>query len=342
MKSSFVKGLVVVALSLLLIPIVPAIISHFTADEPAIPAYAPIVEAEQKTAYQLLDEVRVYDVVSQTSATLSVEEYMVESVCASISADAEPEMLKAQAVMMYTYILGRRLEEVRSPTPELYGCDISTDTNRYTPLMPKAVFDAMYKDKAEDYLKKIEEAVESVMGEYIAYGGLPIVPAYCFSCGGITESAQSVLGEAVGYLGEVESEFDSDYKTDVMYTQEELFARITTQPDGITFLGDPSDWLNITKTTDTGYVLEVTLDSTNVVTGAQLAQWLNLPSPRFTVSYSEEFESFTFKVYGSGHLVGLSQYGANKMAKEGMSHTEILEYFYSGAKVCESVSYDQK
>ena len=126
-----------------------------------------------------------------------------------------------------------------------------------------------------------------------------------------------------------------------MYTQEELFARITTQPDGITLLGDPSDWLNITKTTDTGYVLEVTLDSTNVVTGAQLAQWLNLPSPRFTVSYSEEFKSFTFKVYGSGHLVGLSQYGANKMAKEGMSHTEILEYFYPGAKVCDSVSYEQ-
>ncbi len=335
---NFAKGLIVVALSLILVPLVPAVVSSFFDDEVAVNAPAQLDKPQATEAYGLIESVSVYDTVSQTVKTYAIEDYLVQAVLGTLSANAEPELVKAQAVLMYTYILGRRLEETESPTPELNGCDISTDTNKYLPIVSREDFIASNGDEALTLWENVSEEVNEVIGEYIAFDGYPIVPAYCFSCGGRTESALDVLGEDVEYLQSVESEYDSDYISEAAYSKMELFARITTKSEGITLLGEPSEWIVPVEVTPSGYVKTVLLDLKYTVSGAELAGWLNLPSARFKVSYSEEFERFTFEVSGSGHLVGLSQYGANEMARRGSSYDKILKYFFTGVTIEESVA----
>ncbi|MCD8344681.1 MAG: SpoIID/LytB domain-containing protein [Oscillospiraceae bacterium] len=316
------KGLLFVTIALVAFPVISVLMSEgltYFDQEEAIPAFSETTVAQ---AYPTLEEIYICDITTGTIMTLPIEDFLTYSVLGTLQMDAEPELIKAHAVLMYTYILGRRIEEEINPTAELYGCDISTDTNKYIRLS----YDG-------DNIEALRQAVSEVAGEYITYDGKLIAPAYCVSNGGISESALTVLGEDVPYLQSVISEYDSDYITELSYTSDELFARITTQSEGITLLGDTSDWIVITGTTDTGYITEVTLDGNTAITGKQLASWLNLPSARFTVAYSDEFDRFTFTVYGSGHLVGLSQYGGNRMAEAGYSYAEIISFYFTGVEI---------
>lgn len=332
---NFVKGLAFVALALVIIPLIPAIFSADSrrqpkSESPAVPAISNNIETK---TFDFIDEVSVYDIVSGKVIVYSCGDYLRAAVMASVSPAAEKELLKAQTVLMYTYILGRRIDELAQPTPELQGCDISTDTNKYISLMSDDDAKLIYKENADEYISNVTAAVSEVMGEYISYNSKPIVPAYCFSCGGVTESALTVLGSDVPYLKSVESEYDKEYTLEATYTQDELFARISLQSDGITLLSDPKDWISVKNATDSGYVLELLLDSKYTVSGQQFASWLNLPSARFTVSYSDEFQRFIFKISGSGHLVGLSQYGANEMAKNGYTYKSIIQHFFTGVSI---------
>ncbi len=324
---NILRGLLFVTIALVAFPVITVLISEGTAyffqtEEEAIPTFSQSTESQ---AYPLLEEIYVYDVTAETVTALPIEDFLTYSVLGTLQMDAEPELIKAQAVLMYTYILGRRLEEEASPTEELHGCDISTDSNKYIRLSYES-----------DYIEKVRQAVIEVAGEYVTYSESLIAPAYCVSSGGVSESALTVLGEDVPYLQSVVSEYDSDYITDLSYTSDEIFARITTQNDSITLLGDPSEWIVITSSTDTDYVTEVTLAGDKTVTGKQLASWLNLPSARFTLSYSSEFDRFTFSVSGSGHLVGLSQYGGNKMAEAGYSYSEIIGFYFAEVDIVSS------
>ena len=339
---NFAKGLIVVALSLVIIPLATVFISSLINDN-ALPASSPEVSLDADPSdkpngleYELIDTVLVYDTVSMTQSELSTEQYLVRAVLGTLSPYAHDELIKAQSVLMYTYILGRRLEELDTPTPELHGCDISTDTNLYFPLVDEDSFYAQYGDEADELVVKVTKLVQETMGEYLSYDESPIVVAFCFSCGGRTESASDVLGEDVPYLKSVSCEYDADYTIDVTYSKTEVFARVATKNDAITLLGDPSGWIVPVEVTGTGYVKQVLVGSDNVISGATLASWLNLPSARFTVSYSDEFMRFTFKVSGNGNLLGLSQYGANEMANRGWTYDEILMYFFSDTQICKS------
>ena len=58
-----------------------------------------------------------------------------------------------------------------------------------------------------------------------------------------------------------------------------------------------------------------------------------LPSGYFTITpeYTDgELTSFFFQGGGLGHGVGMSQNGANQMAKEGHAFEDILKFFYTG------------
>ena len=67
--------------------------------------------------------------------------------------------------------------------------------------------------------------------------------------------------------------------------------------------------------------------------GSSLRGALGLRSACFTVAW--DGSQFTFDVTGYGHGVGMSQYGANAMAKNGSGFQDILTWYYSGAEVGE-------
>ncbi len=335
---NFTKGLIIVAAALIIIPLIPAVLSakgetDFSSLPGITESAAAMAVPGENMNYRYIDTVYIYDEVNKDTISVPVEDYLCAAVLGSISPTAEPELLKAQTVLMYTYILGKRLKAIKSRDSDIYGCDISTDSEKYTRLMWSEEADELYSEKQPDYREKVKAAVGSCQGEFLTYDGKPIVPAYCFSCGGVTESAETVLGEDVPYLSSVKSEYDSEYITEAVYSKDEIFARLALSEEAITLLGPCESWITVSESSETGYVKSLLLDGKYSVNGAEFAKLLNLPSPRFTFGYSEEFDNFTFAVSGVGHLVGLSQYGANEMAKRGADYTEILKKYFVGTEI---------
>ncbi len=320
----FFKGIAIITVALILIPLFPFLAQVLSPSPQTVPTVSEI--PDENTAYHLIQEVTIYDTVKQSSFTMPIDDYLCATLMAQLTETAPKEAIKAQATLMYTYILSQRLDQLSAPTPEIMGADISTDSSKYPTLI--------LNKKAPDAFKT---AVSEVLGDYIAYNGEPIQAAYCVSSGGYTESALTVLGEEIPYLQSVKCDFDADYITEVLYTSEELFARITTSCQGVTLYGEPNEWITGLSSSSGGYVTEVALCNDYHIKGTLFASALNLPSANFTYKYNSEFDRFTFTVRGCGHLVGLSLNGACEMAKQNKTCEEILKHFFTGVEIIQSM-----
>ena len=102
------------------------------------------------------------------------------------------------------------------------------------------------------------------------------------------------------------------------------------QYPGADLSGDPSGWFSQTVENSAGGVASVDLGGVTL-TGSEVRTLFGLRSASFSVSW--DGEAFTFDVTGYGHGVGMSQYGANAMAREGSDFEEILTWYYTGAQV---------
>ena len=320
---NFFKGVALITAALILFPAIPYAVGIVFPDEAeAVPAMA---DAAAFSPVESVGEVSVYDSVTGRTFELTAREYVAATLAAILPPNADPEVLKAQAVLMYTYVLRRREEERASPTPSLMGCDVGTDTDKYPRL-------ALGDDLRFDF-ETFRDVAEEVAGEYCSYAGEPISVAYCYSAGTSTESAETVLGTDIPYLRATPTGEPDAYFTTVTYTADEVFARLGTADSGYVLLGDASGWITPNETAPSGYVLSVKLDSRFIVSGAELSRLLNLPSSRFTFRYSPATERFTFTVSGSGSLVGMSQRGAAALAAQGYNYKEILLHFFDGIDI---------
>lgn len=326
----FFKGLALITAALLLFPAIPyAAGAIFSEKEEAAEAFSQTSPQSPEPA-EAITEVYIYDTISERALALDTEDYIAAALFEQLPPNCEKELIKAQAVLMYTYILKRRRDETALPTPELYGCDVSTDSSKYPRLSLGEV--------SEEELSPFKEAAKEVLGEYCSYGGEPIVAAFCYSAGITTESAKTVLGADIPYLKSVATNEPDAFFTTVAYTEEEVFARLTTAEGGYVLLGDPQGWITPKETAATGYVQSVYLDSRFIVSGSEIARLLNLPSARFTFRYSPASNRFIFTVSGSGSLVGLSIRGGNELAKKGYNYKEILLHFFDGINILEAKS----
>ena len=103
-------------------------------------------------------------------------------------------------------------------------------------------------------------------------------------------------------------------------------AVLDSYPDCV--LGDdPGTWFGTPELDDSGRVARIPVGS-ETLTGAQARALFSLRSAAFSVAYSGG--TFTFTVTGSGHGVGMSQYGANVMAIRGSGYADILAHYYPG------------
>lgn len=225
----------------------------------------------------------------------------------------ETEALKAQAVAVYSYI---RFYEEAGLTPALV---LASSANQ-----------------------KVTDAVSEVLGEAVYYNGGYAMTPFCAISSGYTASSKNVWGSGYSYLTSVESEADkqaSGYKTKASFTSEKAASLIQSRL-GITVEGDPADWFEILDYVDNNYVGNVSIcgytksGSGKKITGRVLRESVfSLRSAAFDILYDEESDTFVFTVYGYGHGVGMSQLGANYLAKEGWTYKEILEYYYPGTSV---------
>lgn len=267
----------------------------------------------------------VLDITSGKVMEIPMKDYLVGAVMAEMPAAYEPEALKAQAVAAYTYALRREMLEAENPTPELMGAFISNDSTKFQAFFTPEQGRAFYGTAYDEYREKIAAAVDAVYPEALFYENEPIAAAFhSISCGK-TEDSADVWEVSFPYLVSVESEWDENAPTfysENKFTSDEIKAAF---PDADF---DESGTISVESLTTGGYAKRVAVGD-KTYSGQEVRTALGLKSSAFTVSYNESDKVYTFSVKGSGHGVGMSQYGANCLAQDGKTYREILEHYYT-------------
>lgn len=292
--------------------------------------------AEQNVSAKMSDtaDIAVYFTETGKTENYTLEEYMIGSVLAQMPSDFDEEALKAQAVLAHTYINRRMLTESQSPTAALNGALISDDANLYQGFFTEKAAKEYYGDDYESAYKKVKKAVDEVSDEILTYEGEPIIVAFHAASSGYTQSAKAAWGEDIPYLQSVKSESDKNLEgaeCTATLTAEDLEEKLSQVFPEIEFteLSSANDWLQ-TKRDDTGYVISLTVCG-SAVDPNRFCEILDISSPCF--EYEFRNTKFTFKSKGFGHLVGMSQYGANSMSKEGADHKDILSHYFPQTKL---------
>lgn len=225
-----------------------------------------------------------------------------------ISASFSDEAIKAQAVAAYSYV---KYHNVNGLTPSV-----------------------LVKSNPP---QRIVDLVSSVWGKCCYYNGKVAQTVYMASSSGYTASSVNVWGGSIPYLVSVECPFDADgdpnYGKQTKFSESEIRSSLERYL-GITLSDNPENWLTVTGHIDGNYVSTVDVDGQATITGRKLRESVlsyNLRSASFDISYSDGY--FIFTTYGWGHGVGMSQNGANYLAKLGYSYDQILKYYYTGIDV---------
>lgn len=256
---------------------------------------------------------------------LDKREYVIGALACEMPVNFHTEALKAQAAVIYT-------NAVRSQSLGKEYVSKINESN-LSGYAGEKVLKEKWGKNFDTYYKKLSDAVDSVYKSVITYNSKPILAAYHTLSNGKTESAENVWGEKVPYLVSAESEGDtfspelaSTATYDITAAREILKSAL---PD--TFLPQV-DSLLITnvKKSDAGTVLSLVVGDKEV-TGQKMRSLFSLKSACFDVKI--ENKALTFTVYGHGHGVGLSQYGADFMARQGKTYTEILKHYYKDTEI---------
>lgn len=260
---------------------------------------------------------------------LTMADYLWGVVAAEMPATFEEEALKAQACAARTYTA---VLQNSAKHPEADICGDSTCCQAY---IARSAAEARWGLNAQEYGEKIDRAVAQTDGLGILYEGKPIQALFFSSAAGRTVDAVEVWGNPVAYLKSVDSpegEEVPNYRTQITLSAEEVKALTLEAYPGADLSGDPASWFGQASRNEGGGVISVPLGGVTL-TGKQVRALFSLRSACFTVAW--DGERFTFDVTGYGHGVGMSQYGANAMAKGGSSFQDILTWYYTGAEVGE-------
>ena len=140
-------------------------------------------------------------------------------------------------------------------------------------------------------------------------------------------------GNSVSYLQSVsspEGEEVPNYHSQAVFSAQAVREAVLAAYPGADLSGDPSGWFGVPASNEGGTVSSILVGGVTL-TGSQVRELFSLRSACFTVAW--DGANFTFSVTGYGHGVGMSQYGANVLAADGMTYEEILTWYYTGTTV---------
>lgn len=321
------------AAAMLLLPAATLLQSPTAMADTESPPIETSTEDPSALAYHVLD------VSTGEILIVPVRDYLIGAVCAEMPATFEPEALKAQTVAAHTYAERIRMRNQQSPDAALLGADFSNDSSRYQAYYTEAQLRQAYGDAYETCYTKVAAAVDAVVTELLYYDGEPIIAAFHAISAGMTESAENIWGEPLAYLTSVESPGDlsaPQYQETVQLSEEAVKAAILRiSPETILPADDPAAWCTILSCSTAGTVLTAQCGN-SVLNGQALREAFGLRSACFTLTYAEGM--FTFTTKGYGHAVGMSQYGANAMAKSGSNYQEILAHYYPNTTIVQASS----
>lgn len=284
------------------------------------------------------ETVSIYLTGSGDTMTLSMHDYIVGAVMAQMPADFEPAALEAQAVLAATYARSRHLTESEAPAAELHGADMSDDGTLYQAFFTESQAREVYGEDYGEALKKVSAAADKAEHLTLTYDGRPVLVAFHAISPGRTESALTMWGEDIPYLTSVDSPRDAELDECLSradFSDEELRDKLKGEFGSVS--DDPEELFSVVGVSENGTVLTVRVGG-GVYPAERFCSLLGLRSQNFTAEHKDGRWRFTVK--GCGHLVGMSQYGANELAKSGSSAKDILLCYFPGTQLTKAQDSD--
>ncbi|MDU2240935.1 MAG: stage II sporulation protein D, partial [Paenibacillus sp.] len=289
--------------------------------------------------------VRVYLTRTGEVESVPLEQYVTGVLAAEMPADFELAALKAQAIAARTFIV-RRLAAGDTGGTDGGKADVN-DTVEHQVYLSRADLEEWPSRGKGAQLEKLRQAVRQTEGLVMTYRGQPITASFFSSSGGYTENSEDYWSLKIPYLRSVPSPWDAAINPKNRETIEmplsQLYSKLGQKVPGpvktaLAALDQGNGKAAAAKLsagklfktlswTDGRRVKEIRIGE-QVYTGREVREKLNLRSSQFTLAVTGDTVKIT--TYGYGHGVGMSQWGANGMAKEGYTATQILKHYYTG------------
>lgn len=263
--------------------------------------------------------VRVKRTKTNEVVEVPIEEYVTGVVAGEMPASFNIEALKSQAVASRTYALKKT--EVKKEDYDVLDSVSNQVYINYDEMKEK------WQNNYDAYLKKIKEAVNSTKGEVILYNNNLIDAVFFSTSNGYTENSKDVFSSDKPYLVSVSSKWDETESPAFSSTKE------VSKSEFLFNLGfSDKDNIDITdiKRTESNRVKSIKVNG-KAFLGTKIRSVFGLKSTSFKIKITDD--KVIFDVNGYGHGVGMSQYGANGMAKEGSNYKEILTHYYKNCEI---------
>lgn len=277
--------------------------------------------------------IKVYFHEQGTIVEMNLEKYIAGVVAAEMPAEFELEALKAQAVAARTYAVKNMHTFGGSGLADQPGADVSTDHRQSQAFMSEEKLKERWGTQYAQYWGKINKAVDATRGEVVTYNGEFINAVFHSTSGERTASAKEVWGFDYPYLISVPCSWDQKaprYNGRKEFALAEIEKLLGAETQVVTAVQNGSGATQVIDTTDSGRVGQVRIGS-KILSGLAVREKLELYSTRFNIEI--QGTKMIFNTVGYGHGVGLCQYGANGMAKEGQEYRQIITKYYTGVAI---------
>lgn len=267
--------------------------------------------------------------LGEKTAEYSMQDYLPGAVAAEMPASFNLEALKAQAVAARTYICYCAGHE----NPNHPEADVCVSPGCCLAYLDENGLRGAWGASFQENMELISAACAETDGEILRYEGEPVLAAFHSSSAGKTEDGAELWGETP-YLKSVDSpetgadvpEFETTVEVSALNLKETILA-VRGDAD---FSGWPEEWLGSVERDGSGRVRSLSVGGITL-TGQELRSLFSLRSTAFTLECADRV--FVFHVTGFGHGLGMSQYGAEVMARGGSEYTEILAHYYPETKI---------
>ena len=290
-----------------------------------------IVENNIEYNYEKYGTVKLLHKDTGKIEEINIDEYLYGVVSAEMPASFEEEALKAQAVVARTYTIYKIINN-EDKHGEADICDDSTCCQAW--ISEEDRKEKWNEEERESYWEKIVSAVNSTKGEIITYKEKPINAFFHSNSGGATETPVDVWGgSGYPYLQSVTTAGEdaySQYSSKVEISKDEFVEKIKEEHSDFKIDFDEKDCIKIEEYTDGNRVKKIKIGNLEL-SGVEVRNILGLRSANFKVTI--EKEKIKFEVTGYGHGVGMSQTGADSLAKEGKTYEEIIHHYYTDVEI---------
>lgn len=282
--------------------------------------------------YKKYNTIKLLHSKTNTIEEIPLDEYLYGVVSAEMPVDFDMEALKAQAIVARTYTI-YKIEQNQSKHGDAHICDNSACCQAW--ITKEDRFARWDEDKREENWNKIVLAVNQTKGRIITYNGKPINAFFHSNSGGSTEAPVNVWGgSGYPYLQTVETageEGYSQYSSELEISKEDFILKMKEKYNDFNIDFNRQDCIKVIDYTSGGRIKTIKIGNHNL-SGVEVRTIYGLKSANFTVEINDKIK---FNVTGYGHGVGMSQTGADSLAKQGYGCEDIIKHFYTGVEIAD-------